>query len=174
MLMDRRQLVRSRAADKWKERAMSRKHKVVSIAAVITLLTGVGIASALWSAAGSGAGNAKSITAQSVTVTAATGTADLYPGFTAGDVFFTVVNPNPYPVTFTSMTAGAIVSSNPGACAATNVSVIGATGLNIAVGAGATLTGQSIANVVSMAAGALDGCQNVTFTINLTLTGAQV
>ena len=153
---------------------MSRKHKVISIAAVITLLTGVGIASALWSATGSGAGNAKSITAQSVTVTAATGTADLYPGFTAGDVFFTVTNPNPYPVTFTTMAAGTVVSGTPGACPASNVTVTGATGLTLTVGAGATLTGQSIANVVSMAAAAPDGCQNVTFTIPLTLTGTQV
>ena len=78
---------------------MDRKKKVViGIVTVVTL--GAGAAAALWSASGSGSGTARSVTAQVVTVTAATGAADLYPGFTGGDVHFTLSNPNPYPVTF--------------------------------------------------------------------------
>jgi len=143
------------------------------MAIVGVIVTGGGIAAALWSANGSGPGQAKALSAQSLTVTAATGAADLYPGFTGGDVFFTITNPNPYPVTFTSMTAGTVTSSNPAACPSTNVSVANASGLSLAAAASSTSGTQSIANVVTMAAGAPDGCQGATFTINLTLSGSQ-
>lgn len=152
---------------------MTRKRKVGAVSIIMLMLTGGGIAAALWSANGSGSGQAKALTAQSLTVTAATGAADLYPGFTGGDVFFTVTNPNPYAVTFTSMTPGTITSSNPSGCAATNLSVLSASGLSIAVGASTTSATQSIANVVTLAAGAPDACQGVTFTVALTLSGSQ-
>ena len=76
-------------------------------------------------------------------------------------------------VAFDSMTPGAITSSNPGACPSSNVTASSATGLSLPVGANATSGAQSIANVVSMDNGAPDGCQGVTFTIALTLTGSQ-
>jgi|KBSMisStaDraftv2_1062788.scaffolds.fasta_scaffold134986_1 hypothetical protein len=152
---------------------MSRRRAFVAMAIVGVVLTGGGIAAALWSANGSGPGQAKALSAQSLTVTAATGAADLYPGFTGGDVFFTITNPNPYPVTFTSMTAGTVTSSNPAACPSANVSVANASGLSLAAAASSTSGTQSIANVVTMAAGAPDGCQGATFTINLTLSGSQ-
>lgn len=152
---------------------MSRRRTFVAMAIVGVIVTGGGIAAALWSANGSGPGQAKALSAQSLTVTAATGAADLYPGFTGGDVFFTITNPNPYPVTFTSMTAGTVTSSNPAACPSTNVSVANASGLSLAAAASSTSGTQSIANVVTMAAGAPDGCQGATFTINLTLSGSQ-
>ncbi len=152
---------------------MTRKRKVGAVSIVMLMLTGGGIAAALWSANGSGSGQAKALTAQSLTVTAATGAADLYPGFTGGDVFFTITNPNPYPVTFTSMTPGTITSSNSASCPVSNVSVLAASGLSLTVGANATSATQSIANVVSMVAGAPDGCQGVTFTIAMTLSGSQ-
>ena len=152
---------------------MSRRRTFVAMAIVGVVLTGGGIAAALWSANGSGPGQAKALSAQSLTVTAATGAADLYPGFTGGDVFFTITNSNPYPVTFTSMTAGTVTSSNPAACPSTNVSVANASGLSLAAAASSTSGTQSIANVVTMAAGAPDGCQGATFTINLTLSGSQ-
>jgi hypothetical protein len=150
---------------------MDRKKKVViGIVTVITL--GAGAAAALWSANGSGSGTARSVNAQTITVTAATGAADLYPGFNGGDVHFTLSNPNPYPVTFTSMTPGAITSSDP-ACAVTNITVAAPTGLSIPVLAGATNVAASIPNVVTMDSAAPDGCQGVSFTIALTLTGIQ-
>lgn len=152
---------------------MTRKRKVGAVSIIMLMLTGGGIAAALWSANGSGSGQAKALTAQSLTVTAATGAADLYPGFTGGDVFFTVTNPNPYPVTFTSMTPGTVTSSNPTGCPTTNLSVLSASGLSIAVGANTTSATQSIANVVTLAAGAPDACQGVTFSIALTLSGSQ-
>ena len=152
---------------------MSRRRTFVAMAIVGVIVTGGGIAAALWSANGSGPGQAKALSAQSLTVTAATGAADLYPGFTGGDVFFTITNPNPYPVTFTSMTAGTVTSSNQAACPSANVSVANASGLSLAAAASSTSGTQSIANVVTMAAGAPDGCQGATFTINLTLSGSQ-
>ena len=130
-----------------------------------------GAAVAMWVTNGTGSGNAKALSAVSVTVTAATGAADLYPGFTLGDVFFTSANANPYPVTFTAMTAGTVTSS-VSACA-TTVTVVDAVGLSLLVPAGATATAGTIADVVTMASTAPDTCQGATFTIALTLTGSQ-
>lgn len=149
------------------------RNKVAALVIALTVMLTAGLAVALWTANGTGSGNARALTAQTVTVNATTGTADLYPGFTGGDVHFTLTNSNPYAVTFDSMTPGAITSSNPGACPAANVSASSATGLSLPVGANATSGAQSIANVVSMDSGAPDGCQGVTFTIALTLTGSQ-
>jgi hypothetical protein len=151
---------------------MKRHHKFGAAFLAISL-SGTAVAFALWSANGVGTSSAKALTAQSLTVTAATATADLYPGFTLGDIFFSVNNPNPYPVTITSMTPGTVTSSSPTLCPATNVTVASASGLNIPVAANSTASGQAIANVVTMASTAPDGCQGVTFTINLTLTGSQ-
>jgi len=152
---------------------ISRGKKIGAIAAFVAVVAGGGAAWALWSAGGTGSGRTTALTAQSITVTAATGPASLYPGATDGDITFTLTNPNPYPVRMTAMTSGAITSSNP-ACATTNITVAPATGLTLDVAANATTGLQSINNVVSMVAGAPDACQGVTFTITLTLTGAQV
>ena len=147
--------------------------KKVAVAGVgVGAVIGGTMAYALWSSTGTGSGNAKALTAQAITVTAATGAADLYPGFTLGDVHFTVSNTNPYAVTFTGMTAGTVVSGDPTNCPASNVTVANAT-VSVAVAAGATNAAKSIADVVTMVSGAPDGCQGVTFTIPLTLTGSQ-
>jgi hypothetical protein len=148
------------------------KKKVAVVGVAVGAVIGGNMAYAAWTANGSGSGNAQALSAQSVTVTARTGTADLYPGVTAGDVFFTLNNTNPYSVTFTSMTSGTVSSGASGACASTNVTAIGATGLSITVPGNSTLDA-SIPDVVTMVAGAPDGCQGVTFTIPLTLAGTQ-
>lgn len=154
---------------------MSRRKRARLVAAVVSIAiaTGIGVAVALWSASGTGAGQARALTAQTLTVTAATGAADLYPGLTGGDLYFTLTNPNPYDVTFTSMTAGRVTSSDEPNCPAVNVTVAGTSGLSLNV-AGNSTSGQfSIADVVSMARGAPDGCQGVTFTVSITLNGSQ-
>lgn len=137
------------------------------------MLLGGGIAGALWSASGSGSGEANAVTAQVVTVSAATGAADLFPGFSGRDVFFTVTNPNPYSVLFSSMAVGTVTSSDPIGCPSSSVSVASATGLNVAVAANTTSATQSIVDVVTMVAGAPNACQGATFTIALTLSGSQ-
>ncbi len=143
------------------------------VIALVVLLT-AGLAIALWSSDGSGNGRAAAISAQTVTVNAATGAADLYPGNTQGDVHFTLTNDNPYPIRFTDMTPGAVTSSDPTNCPASNVTVGSETDLTLDVAANATSGAQSIADVVTMVSGAPDGCQGVTFTIALDLTGTQV
>jgi hypothetical protein len=134
------------------------------------------LAYAAWTSSGVGRGRAGAVTAVTLTVNAATGTADLYPGATSGAASFTITNTNPYPVTFTTMTLGsAITNTIPGdatACPPTNVSATGATGLSLSVAANATSPMLSIPNIVSMALAAPDGCQGKTFEIPLTLTGA--
>lgn len=133
----------------------------------------LGTAMALWSSSAVGPGNTKALSAVSISVTAATGAADLYPGFTQGKVFFTSANTNPYPVTYTSMVPGTITSSDPTNCPSSNVTVANASGLSLLVPAGAPATPGNIANVVTMVAAAPDGCQGVVFSVALTLSGSQ-
>jgi hypothetical protein len=151
-----------------------RKRRSIVGAIVLVLALGVaGVAYSLWPASGSGSGRATSASAVALTLTATSGAADLYPGFTAGDIYFTVDNPNPYPVTFTSFTEGGIVSSDNVACPSTNVTVDDGGAINFVVAADADDEAHSIANVVSMSGSAPTGCQNKTFTITLSLSGTQ-
>ena len=151
---------------------MTLKNKAIAAVATAGVVAAAGTAWALWTANGSGTAQSKALTAQGVTVNAATATAELYPGG-AASVYFTLTNPNPYPVNFTTMTPGAIVSSDPTNCAASNVTAAGKTGLNVAVAANSTSATLSIPAVVTMLTTALDGCQGVSFTVPLTLTGSQ-
>ncbi|MEX0665743.1 MAG: hypothetical protein WD598_13385 [Acidimicrobiia bacterium] len=152
---------------------MSRKRKAALVAVVLALATGTGVAIALWSASGTGTGQAKALTAHTITVNASTGAADLYPGFTGGDLYFTLTNSNPYAVTFTSMTAGTVTSSDSTGCPASNATVGNASGRSLKVAANSTSGQLSIADVVSLASGAPNGCQGVTFNVSITLSGSQ-
>lgn len=149
--------------------------KLAASAALLAVAVG-GLAYAVWTSSGSGSGRAGAVTAVDLTVNAASGTADLYPGTTEGDVSFTITNTNPYPVTFTSMApGGAITNTVPGdatACPPANVTVTGATGLSLTVAADSTSPVLSIADVVSMDLAAPNGCQGKTFEIPMSLTGA--
>lgn len=132
---------------------------------------------AAWSAAGSGTGSAKALHAQGVTAAAGSGAADLYPGGT-GTLYYTLTNPNPYGITFSSVTFGTVVSSDSVNCPATNVTASTAT-LNlttspVTVAAGASGVAGSFAGTITMSHSAPDGCQGVTFTVPITLTGTQV
>lgn len=134
---------------------------------------GVGVAVAAWTANGTGDTQARSLSAQELTVSARSGTADLYPGFVNGDVFFSVNNTNPYPVTFTSASFGTVTSSDLVNCPSSNVTVDAtASGLSLSVPANGSAD-LSIADVVTMIAAAPDGCQNKSFLIAATLSGAQ-
>ena len=154
-------------------RRSKKKWWLLGGAGAIVLITG-GVVAALWSASGSGNASDKALTAQTLTITAAaTPTADLYPG-ASGALQFTVTNANPYPVSLTSMTAGTITSGDPTNCPSTNITVSGGTLVTpIAVPAAGTSAAISVPSKVLMAAAAPDGCQGVTFTIAITLTGAQ-
>lgn len=152
---------------------MNRKHRILAALTAVAIVVGGGVAYATWTASGVGSGAAKAATSTALTVSAGTTTADLYPGFTQGDVFMTVSNPNPYPVNITSLTPGAITTSAPG-CLATNITVATPTGLAIPVAANATNVAVTVPNIVTMIAAAPDACQGVTFTIAVTLAGTQV
>jgi hypothetical protein len=154
-------------------RFTSPRRIAVTVAFMIGSLS-LGVAMAQWTTSGSGSGQAKALSAVNLVVTARAGTADLYPGFTQGDVYFTVTNPNPYPVRMTSATFGAVTSSNIPLCPSTNVTVAAtASGLTLDIPAGSVGTNLSIADVVSMGLSAPDGCQGKDFTIAMTLSGSQ-
>jgi hypothetical protein len=158
-----------------------RKRTFVIGGAALAVLVSAGIAFALWSAQGTGSGRASATTAVEATVTPIDCTpsstcVDLYPGFTDGDVYFTITNPNPYDITFTEMTAGDITvdADHAAECPATSITVESpVTGLGLVAPANSTTGQLSIADVVTMIASAPDGCQGATFDIELTLTGEQ-
>ncbi len=125
-----------------------------------------------WTSSGSGPVEARSIGAQAVTLTAAAGAADLYPG-ASGAVYFRVTNNNPYPIRIKAANFGTVTSSDSTACPADNVSTTNMTGLALDVAANSTSTTLTIAGAVTLASGAPDGCQNKTFTIATTVTGVQ-
>jgi hypothetical protein len=148
------------------------RRRGIAVLALMLVMVGVGVAVAAWTSNGVGSGAAQAQTAVVSTIVAGTPVADLYPGKTNGNVIFTVDNPNAYPVTFTSLTAGAVTSGDPTNCPAANVTVNGPVVVSIPVAAGATTTAQMVAGVTNMATTAPNGCQGVTFTVALTLTGA--
>ena len=152
----------------------SRLRRPVALTAVAAVVLGGGtIAYAAWTANASGSAKANSVTAVTATVSVATGTADLWPGAT-GKVYFTVTNPNPYPVTFTAADFSTVVSDNETSCPNANITVNDKTGLSINVAGNATSSTQSITGAVTMASSAPDGCQGRTFTITTALSGTSV
>ncbi len=152
---------------------------MVTTVATVTILSS-GVAVAFWAAAGAGSGTAKAGTATPLTTVTATAstTSLLYPGGLA-DVKVTVRNPNPYPVSITSVAANGAVTAATGigTCATTGVSLATPTaGLPFTVPARAA--GVDGSNTVTLTNGAQmtnasdTGCQDATFTIPLTMTGA--
>jgi hypothetical protein len=149
-----------------RNRRTAKRILAIGLPLVVIAATGVGYAS--WNQSGAGAGSAKAATAVASVVTANTTTADLWPGQTAGKLYFHVSNDNPYPVTFTGVTAGAITAAGGiGTCTTTGVSV-GALPANIVVAAGGD---DFEPPIVAMSNLSDNGCQGATFTIALTLTG---
>jgi hypothetical protein len=149
--------------------------------AVLAVLLCAGVVFGLWSAQGTGSGRAQATTAVTATVnpvncTPSPACIDLYPGFTNGDLYFTITNSNPYAITFTGMAAGAITvdAGHAADCPASSITVDSpVTGLSLVAPASSTTAQLSIADVVNMISGAPDGCQGASFDIVLTLTGTQ-
>ena len=152
---------------------MNRSTRVTAVAAgtAVSVAT-AGVAFALWSANGSGAGSASTGSARNLTVTAAATDAGLYPGGPAGAVGFSVTNPNPYPVTLTGVSYGDLDAS--GSCEPDDVVLAGSapTSLNLVVPAGGTTAG-TLPGVIGLAEDAGDECQGVTLSVDLALTGSQ-
>jgi hypothetical protein len=136
------------------------RRRAAAVVALMLVVFGASVAVAAWTQTGTGSGSAKAVTAVSSTIATSAATADLYPGKSGGSVYFTVDNPNPYAVNYTSLAVGAVTSSDP-----TPVAV------SVAVPAGASATAKTVSGVTNMPSTAVNGCQGVTFTVALTLTG---
>ena len=153
------------------------------VAAVTLLLTGGGIAVASWTATGTGAARAASVTA--LVVSAGSPLGGLYPipaaGYgsgTPGSVATTVANANPFPVTITSATIGSVTTTPLGGQTCADGSVLPTTGSPIAVNPPVTLpagsgpTAVTVPGALYMVSTAEDGCQGASFSVPVTVTGA--
>lgn len=152
-------------------RKLLKKGSVTAIFLGVMLAASVAFAS--WLATGTGNGYAKATSAQNLTTSAATPTADLYPGGT-GNLKITINNPNPYPVLVTQIarTGGAITSDAGAACdASTGVSMSTPQTVSISVAAGGSTT-TTLTGVMSMTNSSDTTCQGATFTVPVTVTGA--
>ena len=143
------------------------------VVAALALGLGAGAAYAYFVAGGSGTGSGAIDSPAGITVTAATGAADLIPGGT-GAVYFTLGNPNSFSSSFSSVTSASVVSSSSGSCPIGNLSVAQTLPYSISplvVGANSTSGAESISDFVQLASTAPNACQGATFTVSLTLTG---
>ena len=141
-------------------------------AGAVVIGTSGGVSYAYFSAIGSGTGQVAVGTVADATVASATATPSLVPGGT-GTVFFTLHNPNPLPVTFTTVTAATVTTSTPATCPTTALSArsLPFSGFTpITVKAAAT-SPESIAGLVRLASAAPSACQGATFAVTLTLSG---
>ncbi len=151
-------------------RALTSNRVMAATVGVTTLGLVGGVAYAAWSVSATGSSQASSGTPVTGTVTVATPVASLYPGG-ATPVYFTVTNPNSFPVTYTAASFGTVSVDNATACPVSNVTVTNQT-VSISLAANTTSTVQSPAGAISMASAAPDGCQGRTFTVATTLSGA--
>ena len=156
-----------------------RKTLIGAAATVAVVGAGTGVAFAVWTTSGTGTGAGGATVAQSLVLTAVTpggSGSSLYPGGPAGQVYFTVANPNPFAVTITGLQWGTPTSTNPTSCANTNISLdpSAPTTASISIPANAPAgTAYQINGVLDLAHTAPNGCQGVAFNIPLTVTAGQ-
>jgi hypothetical protein len=143
---------------------------VAAFVAIFSAFVGVTAASAYFTAAGAGHGQAH-VGTLSVTVSATTGTPStpLIPGGT-GDVALQVVNPNSFAVTLKAVTGSGTITPDAGhaTCAPTGVSFTDQSALSINVPANST-TPVALTGAASMSTLSANGCQGATFTIPVTI-----
>lgn len=146
-----------------------------SVGAAVLLGASAGSAYAYFTARGSGTVNATAGTPTTVTVNAVAGSADLLPGGT-GTATFTLTDSNPLAVSFTSVASASVVSNDTNDCPSNNVTVAKTLpyALSPALGVNANSTSGtlSIPGFVQLASTAPSGCQGVTFTVTIALSGA--
>lgn len=158
---------------------MKRTTRKVVVAALVGGMLAGTVAMAAWVATGTGTGSAMAITATDLVVSDGTASPDLYPGFTDGDLYLSVENPNPYDVTVTTIEPDLLgtVSSDGGVdCQGADTGVVldaGQTTLPVAVDIAAGATESfTVEDVVTMTNDSDDSCQGATFSIPVTVTGA--
>ncbi len=148
----------------------------VAVGAAGFLVLSTGTAYAFWTVYGSGTGNADAATAQPVTVSVQVD-GQLYPGVKR-PVTPTFSNPNPFPVTLTSVTPTDIEITGATGCTKANAAVAFA-GLSgswtvpaKSGGANGTLTPTTAtAEGVSMGSTSDTACQGATFTAQYSVAG---
>jgi hypothetical protein len=155
----------------------------VAAATVAAIVLVGGVSYAWWSATGTGNATVGSTTAVGVGVAnVAAPLADLYPGKTDA-LSFKLTNPNPYNVSIDKITALTVTSSDITNCPVSNVTInsayspIPAGGYNmtaVPVAANNGTATATLARFITMNSTAGNGCQGVTFTVTLTVTGTQV
>lgn len=150
-------------------RSVSRRAVVGAVTAGAVITAG-GVGYAAWSVTATGSSQAKSGTPTAGVVAVATPATSLYPGGST-PVYFTVTNPNSFPVTYNAATLGTVTVDDATACPVSNVTVVANPAVSITLAAGATSTVQSPADAITMVTGAPDGCQGRTFTIATSLSG---
>ncbi len=148
-----------------------RKRKVAVLALTATAVLGASAAFAAWTVGGGGTGTATATSSQNLTTSVATTTAALYPGITGSDLYLTVNNPNPFPVTITSVNANGAATADAGhpTCVTTGVTYTTTAVTQVIPASGnASFTVPSVA----MSNASDNGCQGATFTIPVTFTAA--
>lgn len=136
--------------------------------AVVLGVAGVGYAA--WTVTASGNSAAASGSPVVGVVTAATPVDKLYPGGSTA-LYFTVSNPNSFPVTYSTASFGT-VSSSSASCSPTDHITTANQSVTVTVAAGQTSSVLTPAGAITMKQSATDACQNVTFTVATTVTGA--
>jgi hypothetical protein len=136
--------------------------------AVLVIMTTGGVA---FAARGAVDADRDAKSSEGVELTAILGSSDLFPGFAGGDIHLAVVNSSDTALHFNSAKAGEVVSSDPRNCPSSYVTVQAAPTLDLLAAAHST-TPTTLVDVVAMLRSAPDGCQGVSFTVNLTLRNA--
>jgi len=150
--------------------------RLPKILAATGLVAGIAFATnvafAAWTSGGTGSGSAQATSAVALTTTAATTSAQLFPGG-SGDLKITVKNDNGYPVRVTDVVGSSAITSDKGsACdASTGVTFTDqhTQALDIAANSSATFT---LAGVTHMSNASDNSCQGAVFTIPVSLAGA--
>lgn len=150
---------------------INRMRRAVAAAAMFGLSAAAGVAVAQWGSVAMGGSSVTAASAVTVQVSGGAADADLYPGFTAGDLAVRLDNPNPYPVRFTALEGGVVTPSTP-ACPVDAVRVDDRA-VDLLVPAGVADAPAVLADVVSMDPTAPEGCMGATFAIEVQLTGTQ-
>ena len=147
----------------------TRKIVVLAVGAIGALAASAAFAA--WTVGGGGTGTATATTSQNLTTSAATTTAALYPGITGSNLYLTVNNANPFPVTITSVNANGAATADAGhpTCVTTGVTYTTTAVSKVVPASGSTsFTVPSVA----MSNASDNGCQGATFTIPVTFTAS--
>jgi hypothetical protein len=148
--------------------------KVAVIAVAVLAFGAVGIAFAAWTASGTGSGAAQATSAQAVTYSDGTTTAQLYPTG-SGDLVISVNNPNGYKIQITDVVGNGTITADAAhataGCNASSVTFADQHSLTKVVNA-ATTADVTLTAAVSMSNAANDFCQGATFTVPVSVTAA--